>query len=358
MKRNVYLLALATLLLASGCKSTPEEQTETIHSVLVVQPQLSSQVIAKSYSGVVQESKTISLGFKTAGQIKKTMVKEGDYVKQGQLIAILDDVDYQLALNDAQIQYEQMANEKKRLDYLHSTNNLSDNDYEKSVAGLERLKVQLQNAKNRIKYTRLYAPTSGYVTKLNFENAEMVDAGTPVIELMDNSSLEVVVDLPAAAYRNREGFIGYHGKTADGETFSLALINITPKVDNTQLYSMRLAVPAASRSHLTAGQSIEVIIDRSDKTDATESEVATYEIPLHSVFYNGEQQPCVWVLGKDSTVVATPVTMGSTTGKGNVEVSGLNGSETIIRAGVNSLKAGEKVRVIEDGKSTNVGNLL
>jgi hypothetical protein len=50
--------------------------------------------------------------------------------------------------------------------------------------------------------------------------------------------------------------------------------------------------------------------------------------------------------------------MGSTTGKGNVEVSGLNGSETIIRAGVNSLKAGEKVRVIEDGKSTNVGNLL
>jgi hypothetical protein len=67
----------------------------------------------------------------------------------------------------------------------------------------------------------------------------------------------------------------------------------------------------------------------------------------------------VWVLGADSTVVATPVALGNTVGKGNVEIkSGLKGTETIVRAGVNSLRAGEKVKVIDEPKNTNVGRLL
>jgi RND family efflux transporter MFP subunit len=327
-----------------------------VHSVLVVKPTVAGETITKSYSGVVTESKTVSVGFKVAGQIARTCVKEGDYVHQGQLLAVLDDVDYQLAAKEARIQYDQMNSEMQRLEYMFQTNNLSQNDYEKSCAGFERLKVNLQNCQNRLSYCHLKAPVSGYVVKLNFEKAEMVNAGTPVVELMDNSTLEINVDLPAEAYQCRDQFIGYTA-TANGQTYDVKLISITPKADNNQLYSMRLSVPSEAAKKFTAGINVDVTVNRTDNAEAAEA--PTYTLPLRSVYYNAEHQPCVWTLSKDSTVVARQVTLGETSGNGNVVIkSGLDGSETIVRAGVNSLQAGERVKVIDEPKHTNVGRLL
>lgn len=351
------MASACVVLMLVGCGQETERTEETIHSVLTTQPEPVGNSVSKSYSGIVAESKSISLGFKTGGQILRTLVKEGDYVQAGALVAILDDVDYQLAAKEAKIQYDQMLSEFNRIEYLYQSNNISLNDYEKSKAGLERLKVNLDNAMNRIKYTKLYAPVSGYVTKLNFEKAEMVNAGSPVIELMDNSSLEIDVDLPLEAYTKRGLFRSYHGVTTDGKEFPLTLINITPKADNNQLYSMRLSVSAADSKLLTPGMNIEVFILRSDGVDTVETE--SYSIPLHAVFYDKSGAPQVWVLQQDSTVKATQIEIGEPTGKGQLRVvSGLNGSEKIIRAGVNSLQPGEKVKVIEDAKTTNVGSLL
>jgi RND family efflux transporter MFP subunit len=345
------------MLACCSCSKQEQSSDDTVHSVLVVKPSLAGTTTTKNYSGVVSESKSVSAGFKTAGQIARTLVKEGDYVHQGHVLAVLDDVDYQLAAKEARIQYDQMAGEMKRLEYMFQTNNLSQNDYEKSCAGFERLQVNLQNAQNRLSYCKLHAPTSGYVVKLNFEKGEMVNAGSPVVELMDNSSLEINVDLPAEAYLQRDKFLSYEA-TANGATYAVKLLSITPKADNNQLYSMRLSVPAEAQKHLTAGMNVDITINRSDN-EVTDNASATYVLPLRSVFYDKDNKPCVWVLGADSTVVATPVALGNTVGKGNVEIkSGLKGTETIVRAGVNSLRAGEKVKVIDEPKNTNVGRLL
>jgi hypothetical protein len=53
------------------------------------------------------------------------------------------------------------------------------------------------------------------------------------------------------------------------------------------------------------------------------------------------------------------VTVGDLVGKSNVTItSGLSGKETIVRAGVNSLQPGEKVKIIDESNQTNVGRLL
>jgi RND family efflux transporter MFP subunit len=356
---NYSLVASAVLLsICAACSSGDQQAETTIHSVLVVKPTATGATVSKNYSGVVTESKTISLGFKTAGQISKTYVKQGDYVKQGQLIATLDDSDYRLAANDAQVQFDQMSSEMERLEYLFQTNNLAQNDYEKSIAGYKRLKINLENSLNKLKYCKLYAPVSGYVTKLNFEKAEMVNAGTPVIELMDNSALEIAVDLPTEAYLRRDKFCGYTAQLSDGSQFALTLLSITPKADNNQLYSMRLAVPANAKSKVTPGMNVDIIVDRSDNTDDS-TETTKLSVPIRSIFYDGEQHPCVWVLDADSTVKATTVTLSDNLGNGYVTVtSGLTGNETIVKAGVNSLQPGEKVKVIDEPQLTNVGKLL
>jgi hypothetical protein len=67
----------------------------------------------------------------------------------------------------------------------------------------------------------------------------------------------------------------------------------------------------------------------------------------------------VWVLSPDSTVNAVKVAVGNLADNGRVTVtSGLSGNETIVRAGVNSLTAGEKVKVIDEPRHTNVGKQL
>ena len=91
MKIKVILLAAAIILSACG-KQTKQENT--VHSVITVNPQQTDGNSSQSFAGIIEEGGEISVGFKTAGQINGIFVKEGDYVKQGQLIATLDDNDY------------------------------------------------------------------------------------------------------------------------------------------------------------------------------------------------------------------------------------------------------------------------
>lgn len=78
MKRLLLLPFL--LWLTNGCTEKPT-QTFT-RSVMLTTPTPSGAESIKNFSGVVQESHNIGLGFKTAGQIEKIYVKEGDYVKK------------------------------------------------------------------------------------------------------------------------------------------------------------------------------------------------------------------------------------------------------------------------------------
>jgi hypothetical protein len=63
------------MLACCSCSNQEQGKDAVVHSVLVVKPTLSSTTIAKSYSGVVAESKSVNAAFKTAGQISRTLSK-------------------------------------------------------------------------------------------------------------------------------------------------------------------------------------------------------------------------------------------------------------------------------------------
>ena len=67
----------------------------------------------------------------------------------------------------------------------------------------------------------------------------------------------------------------------------------------------------------------------------------------------------MWIVIKDSTVGRREVTTAGTDAEGHIIItSGLTGSETIVRAGVNALQEGERVKIIADATDTNVGGLI
>lgn len=351
MKRAIMMIVVAGVF--ASCGDAPQCGS-TVHSVMVTTPEAMEGTVVKNYSGIVREAHTINLGFKTPGQIERILVAEGDYVHKGQLLAELDDADYRLGVEALQIQYDQLKDEVGRTEQLYRQKSISANDYEKATAGLRQLGVQLQANKNKLNYTKLYAPTDGYIQAVNFSPAEMVDAGTALFTLLDVSRMEVVADIPVAEYQQRDRFTRYFCQVAGSEgELPMQLLSLTPKADGNQLYQLRLTFMGQPGKQLTAGMNVQVGIVMTDTVGAT-----GFALPLCAVFRDGDTS-CVWVLGADSTLVKQQVVLDGSDSRGRAVIrEGLTGSEQIVRAGVNALQEGEKVRVIERASKTNVGGLL
>lgn len=353
MRKVNVCITIAALALVCAC-SNGNEKRGFRRSVYLTQPVQVSGNRVKAYSGIVEAAHEINLGFKTAGQISKIHVKEGDYVHKGQLLAELDDADYCLAVEALQVQYDQLVNETKRTKQLFESKSVSANDYEKAIAGLKLLGVQLQTNKNKLKYTRLYAPTDGYIQAVNFSQSEMVDAGTSVFQIMDVSHFEVITDIPIGEYLQRKNFTDFYCRATDGEQkIPMKLLSITPKADGNQLYRLRLTFEEMPNMKLTAGMNIEIGIDIADNAASP-----GFALPFSAVFQK-EGKAYVWVLCNDSTVMQRAVTLDQTEVAGHIRVTGgLTGNEQIIRSGGNVLQEGEKVRIIAHPSKTNVGGLL
>lgn len=140
------------------------------------------------------EIRQVDLSFQVAGKIKKMLKEEGDTVKQGELIAVLDDKDYvsnlekaeadvekTLALkNDAESKFERQAPlvedntiSKQDYDTLLNTKNKSKADYDGAVA-------QKNFARNQLDYTKVYAPEEGIIMIRVQEPGANVAKGQPV----------------------------------------------------------------------------------------------------------------------------------------------------------------------------------
>ena len=146
-----FVISLAAVSMLTACGGNDRKPSEEkVRNVMTVLPQNRQESAVKNFSGVVKENSTVSLSFRTPGQITRVLVKEGQHVSQGQLVATLDTKDYQLQVDAAQTQYDQLKKEVERLTKLHDANSLASNDYEKATSGLEQLRIKLQNAKNQL----------------------------------------------------------------------------------------------------------------------------------------------------------------------------------------------------------------
>lgn len=325
-----------------------------MRSVKVTSPQARSSSYMRDYPAIVKESNETGLGFKTAGQIAHVYVKEGDYVRQGQLLATLDAADYQLAVNALQVQYDQLKSEFGRVQRLFDKKGMSQNEYEKAKAGLEQLANQLQANKNKLSYTRLYAPTNGYIQTVNFSKAEMVDAGTQVFSILDDGGMKVEFDVPVSESDKVDASaiytITYNGSRSD---VPVRFISKSPKADGNQLYTVKLGV--GKSSGLTPGMNAIVSVAATSGNGQSDG---GYNLPLHAVV-NRDGKTGVWVLAADSTVTLKNVIFSGVDKSGMAIIeSGISPDDRIISAGVNSLHEGEKVTVIEGCSATNVGGMI
>lgn len=349
---SIFATCLASIALAA-CTSKNETTVEKTRCVEIITPTPLNDLTIKSYSGRVKESNQIQVAFKTAGQIERIAVSEGDRVNKGQFLANIDSVDYVLGLRNYEIQYRQLSDEVERLHTLYKNRSVSKNDYEKAVAGLEQLKIAVESNRRQVAYTNLYAPASGVVTDIYYSAAELVDAGMAVLSLLADNELEIVFDIPVSDYLQRESFgrIWCSTTVEQDKLIPMRIVSITPKADNSQLYRVQLAFEDGIENQITPGMTVSVKIEKQEGQNGV-------MIPMSSVCKNNKE-PFVWILTEENVLTKQAVTLGSIDSNGNiVVVSGLDGDERVVKAGVSYLHDGESVRVLPQASETNVGNLL
>ncbi len=347
-----FAVAIAGTILLSGCQiNNTSGDDGVIHSVLVTKPMTADELSEKHITGIVNADKEISLGFKAAGQVKKIYVSDGQHVKQGKLLAELDDSDYLLGVQAYQAQYDQLEREVGRLEKLYKAGSVAGNDYDKAKTGLAQLKVALTVQKNNVAFTKLYAPFDGTVLKVNFQQSEMLDAGMPMFTFSTTGQYTVECNVPLSIYELRDSIDNISGDIS-GKNIKLSVVSFVPKADNNQLFRMILGITDGMSGSLQPGMGVDVKLTL--RNGESKGEMS---IPISAVF-NKDGKSYVWVV-QDSIVVSKEIVTGEPDNDGLIYIySGLDKDDDVVRCGAHTLQEGEKVKIAGSANETNKGDLL
>ncbi|MFC1538622.1 efflux RND transporter periplasmic adaptor subunit [Candidatus Latescibacterota bacterium] len=215
---NLFFAVVLVFFLFS-CDTEQKVQDE------IIRPVRSEQVFSggsrsRTFSGVAKAGIESNLSFKVPGNVEKLLIKVGNTVKAGDLIAELDDIDYNLEVKRSEASLEQtearLRNAKAmydRIRLLWENNNTSRSDLDNAQTSFETAKAMVDAGKRtcelaqlQLGYTKLTAPVDGAIASVNVEENENVYAGQTVALLSSGSRIEVDVSIPEKLiYQVKEG---------------------------------------------------------------------------------------------------------------------------------------------------------
>ncbi|MCZ6747034.1 MAG: efflux RND transporter periplasmic adaptor subunit, partial [Acidobacteria bacterium] len=148
------------------------------------------------------------------GRVLERSIENGDFVKKGEPLFILDQVRLKRALTGAQAQLKEVEvrlaralRAEGRATELHSSKVLSSSLYDDAISERraqegrkEQVEAQIQSIQDDLKRSVIRAPFAGVVTELHTEVGQWLRQGEPIARLADFSTIEIVVDLPERYY--------------------------------------------------------------------------------------------------------------------------------------------------------------
>lgn len=347
---RVFALILLFCLTAACKEKTSNNQLQLVNVVEVVP---SAEMASVSYPAKTEARNNTELSFKVAGTISKILVKEGDHVVAGQVVAKLDDRDYRTQLRATEAEYSQVKAECERVMAMHEERAVSDNNYDKARYGLQQITEKLTHHRNQVADCVIRAPFSGYVDDVYKQAMETTAPGLPVLSVYSTGGVDVVINIPERSYaqRKQEAIYTATFSSMPGNTFPLVVRSIAAMANANHLYEMRLSLKE-SVPDITPGMTAMV--------EVKQKHVASYgtKVPIGAV-WTEVQKSYVFVYDKkNSTVKKTEVKIERIENDGNIVLSSdlQNGSQ-VVASGVHHLIDGQKVSVLKNTSELNVGNL-
>ncbi|MBK5395276.1 efflux RND transporter periplasmic adaptor subunit [Pseudomonas sp. TH39(2020)] len=304
------------------------------------------------YVGTVQSRHEVEQAFRVGGKIAQRKVDVGQFVREGDILAVLDDSDYRLAEEASRQQWSVAVEQTRQADSDHQRLTALKADGSVSAADAERAHTNAQTAhataeaearklelaRNRLKYTVLRASRSGVVTAVRFEAGQVVPEGQPVVSIANPDESEIVIDVPEdqlAVFKDARFKASL--ASAPSEVFDVTLRELSPQAAaQTRTYRARLKPIQA----LPLGATATVMAER------VMTSVSVAAVPATALTQSGGQ-PALWVVtptGKDPVGIVDlePVAVWGYRND-EVLVSGPQAGVLVVTAGVQKMTSGLKV---------------
>jgi RND family efflux transporter MFP subunit len=342
---------IATFLSACTPDAPP---AEVVRPVRAVELRYESARETNRYFGTVQARHEIDQAFRVGGKVLERRVEVGQSVREGEVLAVLDDVDYRLAedatrqqLDAATTRARQAESDWQRMQSLKLDGSVSESDDEHAQSGLLTARAaaeaearKLELARNQVKYTVLRASSSGVVTAVRVEVGQVVAAGQPVIAIANEGEPEIVVDVPEVRLQEFEtsSFRAWLA-SAPEDAFEAELRELSPQAAaQTRTYRARLK-PAAPRP-LPLGATATLVAERQLAGPPLAA------IPAAAITQS-DGQPALWVARRDGTEPYGTVELVGANVHGYrsdlVLVSGPPEGTLVVTAGVQKMAPGLRV---------------
>lgn len=168
----------------SACAKKKVEETNMATDVIPVKViQINQEAVGQSIhaSGVFTTEDETYLGFKIGGIIQNIMVKEGDAIKAGQLLATLNLTEIKSQVQQAQIGVEKAERDFKRAGNLYKDSVATLEQFQNSKTALDMARQQISVLKFNQNYAEIRALKAGYVLKKLANDGQVVGPGTPIL---------------------------------------------------------------------------------------------------------------------------------------------------------------------------------
>jgi RND family efflux transporter MFP subunit len=354
-KAGLALLIAGMMLCACEHKPTTSAKLTAVHVTAV---HMRDYEQSRALTGQIESRFQSDLGFRVAGKVIARPVDVGMSVKQGDLLARLDDQDQQNALKSAQADLAAAEAElaqtrveaQRQRDLLakgFTTKIRFDNaekNYRTARAHVDAANASVEIAHDNVSYTELKADRDGTIVATGAEAGQVVAIGQMVVRLAQPGEKEAVFQIGGARLHLAPQVKSVEIALVENPAIVTEgqIREISPGVDPvTRTYTVKVALPDAP-ANMQLGAAVVGSVKLPHE--------AAVDLPSAALFATKEETPAVWVVDRaTSTVSLKPVTVVQyDTGKIIVS-GGLDAGELVVIGGAQKLRPGQKVVVKDAG---------
>jgi len=210
------------------------------------------------FTGTIEPWQKMNIVPDIGGKVARIYVKEGDRVREGQLLAELDTQSLNLQLKQAEAavaaakaNFEDAKKNQERMDRLFKEKAVSEQQYEKISLAYEAAQAQLEQAqaalnllRHNLEVSQMRAPFSGVVASKNANEGDVINPmmgsfspTSGVLTLMDFSRIKISIEVSATDI----------AKIQRGQKAEVRVPNLPDKVFVGEVYLVTLTADAATK---------------------------------------------------------------------------------------------------------------
>lgn len=337
---------LCSALLLAACaedsvEAPPDTSGRPVKLIHIADANVAS---ATRYPAVIRAGERAELSFQVGGNIEELAVKDAQELVAGDLIARLGARDFESNAASARASFANAEEEYNRAVRLTAQDAIAKNVLEQRRAQRDVAKAQLNSAEKAFADSVLRAPFAGIVASVLVREKQTVSAGTTVATIIDLTTLEATINLPAsviAQVPSREDPSSIVIlEAAPGEEIQAIFQEANLVADATsQTFAVTFAFAAPKNILVLPGMNATVILQSADQKSGNTS----ITVPLAAVQSDGNGQ-YVWVVNEETMQVARRgIQLEAGIGENVVVTEGLTASDQIVGAGAAYLAEGVQV---------------